>query len=149
VTLSDKLRSRWLLRGEAGASAVELALILPLLILLIFGIVQFSIAYNRVQGLQAAAREGARFASIGGNFTGIQTRVHNAQSLFDDSDVTVTTSPPSAGTAKPCAAAGAGNDVTVTASVPTPNDYDLEIPLFGSYEINYNAAGVFRCEKAS
>ncbi len=49
---------------ERGAAAVEFALVLPLLVLLVFGIVQFGIAYNRVQGLQAAAREGARRGSL-------------------------------------------------------------------------------------
>ena len=40
---------------ERGAAAVEFALVLPLLILLVFGIVQFAIAYNRTQGLHAMA----------------------------------------------------------------------------------------------
>ena len=47
-------------RSERGAAVIEFAIVLPILILLVFGIVQFSIVYNRVQGLHAAAREAAR-----------------------------------------------------------------------------------------
>lgn len=50
--------------GERGASAVEFALIASLLFLIVFGIIQFGLAYNRVQGLQAATREGARIGSL-------------------------------------------------------------------------------------
>jgi Flp pilus assembly pilin Flp len=52
-------------RGEDGAAAVEFALLLPLLILLLFGFIQFGLAFNtRIQATNAA-REGARLAVIG------------------------------------------------------------------------------------
>jgi Flp pilus assembly pilin Flp len=52
-------------RGEDGAAAVEFALLLPLLVLLLFGIIQFGIAFNaRIQATNAA-REAARTAVIG------------------------------------------------------------------------------------
>lgn len=44
---------------------MEFSLIALLLFALLFGILQFGLAYNRVQGLHAAAREGARLASLG------------------------------------------------------------------------------------
>src|SRR3954471_24982832 len=48
------------LRDERGASAVEFAFIVPLLILLVLGIAEFGHAFQ-VQGtLSAAAREGVR-----------------------------------------------------------------------------------------
>lgn len=50
---------------EHGAAAIEFALLLPLLVMLAFGISEFGTAYNRSQGMQAAVREGARFASTG------------------------------------------------------------------------------------
>lgn len=50
--------------SESGAAAVEFALILPVLLLLVFGIIYFSLYYNALQGTQAAAREGARLASL-------------------------------------------------------------------------------------
>lgn len=50
--------------SESGAAAVEFALILTPLLLLVFGIIYFSLYYNALQGTQAAAREGARLASL-------------------------------------------------------------------------------------
>lgn len=44
-----------------GGAAVEFALVLPLLLLLLFGIVEFGLALYRFQAVAAAGREGARF----------------------------------------------------------------------------------------
>jgi Flp pilus assembly protein TadG len=50
---------------EDGAAAVEFALLLPLLVLLLFGLIQFGLAFNtRIQATNAA-REGARMAVVG------------------------------------------------------------------------------------
>ena len=52
------------LRDQRGASAVEFALIVPLLIVLVLGIAEFGRAFQ-VQGtLSAAAREGARAMAL-------------------------------------------------------------------------------------
>src|SRR5512136_2031326 len=47
-------------RGEAGASAVEFAIILPILVLLIFGIIELSVAFYDKAMITNASREGAR-----------------------------------------------------------------------------------------
>lgn len=49
---------------EKGAAAVEFAVILPLLILLIAGIVEFSLLYFNKQILVTATREGARLGIV-------------------------------------------------------------------------------------
>lgn len=49
--------------GDDGASAVEFALVLPLLAMLIFGGLTAGLALNNKQQLNHAAREGARFAA--------------------------------------------------------------------------------------
>jgi Flp pilus assembly protein TadG len=51
-------------RDEAGAAAVEFAFVLPVLLLLLFGIVEFGRAWNVRQTLTDAAREGARVAAV-------------------------------------------------------------------------------------
>ncbi len=50
---------------DRGATAVEFALLLPLLLLIVFGIVDFGRALNAQITLTQAAREGARLASLG------------------------------------------------------------------------------------
>ena len=47
-------------QNERGVSAVEFALILPLLVLIIFGIVEFGTYIYNLQVLTNASREGAR-----------------------------------------------------------------------------------------
>ncbi len=58
------LMSRCRPSSDSGAAAVEFALIVPILFLLIFGIVDFGRAYQAKVELAHAAREGARSYSI-------------------------------------------------------------------------------------
>ncbi len=64
--------------GESGAAAVEFALILPLLLLLIFGIIDFGRAYMAQISLTQAAREGARLSALGMSATDVTTRAEEA-----------------------------------------------------------------------
>lgn len=132
---------------ERGASVVEFAIIMTVLFMVLFGTIQFGMAYNRSQGLEAAAREGARTASIGSTYDQIVLRVREAQSLFVSTDVTVQTTPATSGAQRPCTIAGIGNSVTVRAVVPENARYAIAIPLWGQRQIRYNAVGVFRCER--
>jgi len=50
---------------DRGATAVEFALLLPVLLLLLFGIIDFGRALNAQITLTQAVREGARLASFG------------------------------------------------------------------------------------
>lgn len=49
---------------ERGIVAVEFALIAPVLILLLFGIVDFGVAFNDLSNVRQAVREGARAAAV-------------------------------------------------------------------------------------
>jgi Flp pilus assembly protein TadG len=51
-------------RGEQGAAMVEFALILPLIVLLTFGIIEFAIAFNTDSNINQAGRAGGRTAAI-------------------------------------------------------------------------------------
>ena len=53
-----------IIKKERGASAVEFAIILPILVILIFGIFEFAIAFNNYITITHAAREGARRAAV-------------------------------------------------------------------------------------
>ena len=47
-------------RDDRGAAMVEFAIVLPVLMLILLGIIEFGRAYNAQVSIQAAAREGAR-----------------------------------------------------------------------------------------
>ncbi len=131
-------------REERGAAVVEFAIVLPLLVLLVFGIVEFAIAYNRQQGLHAAAREGARVAALPQTTTSdVVSRVHSAlQGVLSPSDinnVTVTVTP--SGT-QPCNNAAPGTHVVVSVTAPD----QLTIPLFSSQTLTLTGRGEFLCE---
>lgn len=50
---------------DRGAITVEFALIVPILMILLVGIINFGAAYNTQIALQGAAREGARALALG------------------------------------------------------------------------------------
>ncbi len=52
------------LKKQKGASAVEFAIILPILVMIVFAIFQIGIAYNNYIALTHAAREGVRLAAV-------------------------------------------------------------------------------------
>jgi len=58
------MKVRKKLRSEAGASAVEFALLLPLLMMILFGIIEFGMALYRQSILTNASREGARLGIV-------------------------------------------------------------------------------------
>lgn len=57
-------RGRGLLQHDGGAAAVEFALVLPILLVMLMGIVEFGRAWNRQQVITDTAREGARRAVV-------------------------------------------------------------------------------------
>ena len=124
-------------RGESGAGLAEFALVLPLLIIILFGIIEFGIAFNRAQAVEAAAREGARLASISTSTQGDITARVNASlagiPLQNPANVTVA----------PGGCAGReGQAVTVTVTT----DHALDIPLVPLPAVTLSGQAVFRCE---
>jgi Flp pilus assembly protein TadG len=58
--MSTAQDQRMSLRGELGASAVEFALVLPVLMLILFGTIEFGMVMYSREILTNASREGAR-----------------------------------------------------------------------------------------
>ena len=57
-------------RGDTGQSLVEFALVLPVLLLLVTGLVEFSLAFNSRDSVFFAARDASMLAAEGGNIAG-------------------------------------------------------------------------------
>ena len=119
---------------------------LPVLLLIVFGTIQFGIAFNRVHGLQAAAREAARLASVGASRADVEDRARDTQSLFNDDDVDIAVLVAgSQAPDPPCSRVG--DIIEVELDVDKSQDYAITIPLFGSHELNYKASASYRCER--
>lgn len=50
---------------ERGASAVEMAMVAPFLLLLLLGIIEFGFVFGQYNEVRHSAREGARYAAVG------------------------------------------------------------------------------------
>ncbi len=130
-----KIKSIRLIKNEKGASAVEFALILPILIMLVFGIFQFGIAYNNYIALTHAAREGARLAAVNmdEDIVWFENRVRESapsvtiESIIlsgEDGDI------------------GEPVEVTVTGEV-----LNIVIPLVGSWPVQLSSTATLRLEQ--
>jgi Flp pilus assembly protein TadG len=133
---------------DRGSAAVEFALLLPVLLLIIFGVIDFGRAINAQITLTQAAREGARLASLGYTTSAVQTRAQNAATGLSPVTVSVTTSCPTG--------AGAGVD----AVVQTSYQFSFITPVgafasmfgsasFGSSTLTLTAKGEMPCETLS
>lgn len=77
---------RKLRKAEDGAVLVEFAIVLPILLLIVWVIIDFARAYYTVNSLASAVREGARVAAVyevpADNETAIKDRVKAAFNAF-------------------------------------------------------------------
>lgn len=102
-------------RSDEGAELIEMAIVLPLLLLLFMGMVDFGFMFQRYVVLSNAAAEGARVASLPGYTTADVTARVNAYATDSGIPGTVTTA--RVAVALPGGAAGVtwpGSQVTVT-----------------------------------
>jgi Flp pilus assembly protein TadG len=58
------MTKRYNITSERGQTMTEFAIVLPILVVLLFGIIQFGIAFNNYVTLTDAARAGARKAAV-------------------------------------------------------------------------------------
>jgi Flp pilus assembly protein TadG len=77
---------RKLRKAEDGAVLVEFAIVLPILLLIVWVIIDFARAFYTVNSLASAVREGARVAAVyevpADNETAIKDRVKSAFNAF-------------------------------------------------------------------
>jgi Flp pilus assembly protein TadG len=116
---------------------VEFALIVPMLVVLLVGIIEFGAAYNTQLTLQAAAREGARAAALGRARADIADRTRDAAGPYgDDVDVDL-----SRAICPPTTDPWDDREARVTVST----DYTFEIPFVSLGTVELSATGVMRC----
>jgi Flp pilus assembly protein TadG len=101
-------------KDERGQTMVEFALVLPVLLVVLFGIIQFGITYGNYVALTDAVRAGARTAAVSRSSTDpvgdTKARVKDASGDLDATQVVPTVDTPAGWTH--------GEDVTVTATYP-------------------------------
>ena len=108
-------------KAQTGQAMVEFAIVAPILLLLVFGIVQFGILFNNYLTLTDSVRTGARQAAVSRTLSDPVTTTKNrvtsaAASTLKTTDLAITVDPydPINGTRSWVQ----GGDVTVTATYP-------------------------------
>jgi Flp pilus assembly protein TadG len=127
-------------RHERGAVALEFALILPLLFMILFGTIEFGRVYSQWQVFNGAAREGARCAAVqAGGFStcSVVDRVTTASEPYEANVSTLTITPASG-----CTSSNRGSNVTVAWQQP----FHITVPFWNSVTFDSEIEATFRCE---
>jgi Flp pilus assembly protein TadG len=119
-------------RGQGGASMVEFALILPILLLIIGGIIDFGFLFNGQLSLTHGAREGARVAAL---------QTGDAKAAAEDAVTAATLSGVNA-TVIECTGAGGQAQVVVSGTAPV---FFAGFLPFVSDEVGLTGQAVMRC----
>jgi hypothetical protein len=137
-----KIRSK--IRREEGAAAVEFALIVGLLAILVFGLLEYGLAFWQVQNLRAAAREGAREAAVGG------TEAEIEQKMIDSAAGSLNGSESIEITPDVCDEDALGDPITVEItgglSGAVQESFEVSIPFLPPFTLTPELSGTFRCE---
>jgi len=78
---------------KRGQAIVETALILPIIVLILMGIIDFGLMFNNYLVINNAAREGARNAAVGTSDTNVKNMILNMTSTLDHTKMTTTIYP--------------------------------------------------------
>ncbi|GGF23937.1 hypothetical protein GCM10010954_23520 [Halobacillus andaensis] len=81
------------MKSEKGQALVEMALVLPILLMLVFGIMDFGRIFHAYLTIDHAGREGARAASVGGDDAHIRAVIEDTASGLNDSSLNIAISP--------------------------------------------------------
>jgi hypothetical protein len=144
---------------EAGASAVEFAIVSFLLFVLLFAIIQFGIVFGQDLALSNAARQASRAGAVAGSGTCLDILNEARQGATtvaldtDDLDFRVRVAGssdlcpgnaalPAVQVFQPCTTADIGEDLQVTVIYDT----SFSLPLVGSYAPTLTREGFHRCE---
>lgn len=129
-------------RRSRGQSLVEFAIILPVFLVIAYGIIDFGLAFDASIGVSNAAREGARQGAVQPNTTAIDNRVRAVAGRLNNSNMTITvTCKTSGGAACPGGISGAttGGSIVVRVdyqySMMTPIAFGSRIPLSSTAEM--------------
>jgi Flp pilus assembly protein TadG len=115
---------------ERGAALVEFALVLSILVLVLFGIIEFGRAYHVKLSLTHASREGVRVLAVTQDPDEAVAATMGAAASLDLAALQV-----EAGTCTP------GEETQVRVEYPLTYD----IPLFGSATIDLTSTAVMQC----
>jgi Flp pilus assembly protein TadG len=121
-------------RDQSGAAAVEFALILPLLLLLVFGVIQYSWYFYAMQSGSSAVGDAARRLAVGNcqNVSQVKTLLKKdlgSATTASASGITTTVTYVNPDGSPDSSPGHMGGSVTVSATFPTLNMHFPFIPI--------------------
>lgn len=122
------------MKRDRGAAMIELALILPILIMLLVGIISFGRAYSAQLSIAGAAREGARVLALGGTNSAVDNAVNGTKGAASVTSIAKT----------PCPVNSTGSS-TSFATVVVHASFSFDIPFVPLGTRTFSASASMRC----
>lgn len=126
------------IKNNRGQSIVELAILLPVLVMIMLGILQLGLVFNAYTIISNAARDGARTAAVGGHDSAVLASTGSNTASLDPANLNVTITPG-------LTYRVSGSSVEVSVSY----DIDVVVPFIGAIigdSIPLNATSTMRVE---
>jgi Flp pilus assembly protein TadG len=120
------------LKNQKGQALVEFTIILPILLIVVMGILEFGIMLNSYLAIENAAREGARAGIVGTSDTQIKNLIVATSPSLDPNNLTVTITPTDVNRKS-------GDTLTVQVTY----NHKLIVPIISSL---FNGGVVLNCE---
>ncbi|HZK25526.1 MAG TPA: TadE/TadG family type IV pilus assembly protein [Oscillospiraceae bacterium] len=112
------MMGKWF-KNQKGQAIVESAIVLPIILLLLLGMVEVGRVCNAYLVVTQAARHGARYGAVGANDVEIADRIASVVTPLNPTDLTITITP--------AGARHTGEDLQIQVSYPV----QLITPLAG------------------
>ena len=122
------------MKQDRGAAMIELALILPILVMLLVGIIDFGRAYSAQVSITGAAREGARTLALGGPSIDVINAVNGAKGSASVISIVQTACP-----------ANSTGTSTAVATVVVNASFTFGIPFVPLGPRTFSATARMRC----
>lgn len=121
---------------DEGAAIAEFALVVPMLVLLLVGIIEFGAALNHQISVQGAAREGARLLALRNSASTVEAAVLQSAGLARNTAQVTSMTPCPAGTT---------SRSTALATVVVQSEFTFGIPFVNLGTRTITASAAMRC----
>ncbi|KJS87430.1 MAG: hypothetical protein JM58_04270 [Peptococcaceae bacterium BICA1-8] len=111
-----------LFKSQKGQALVELAFVLPILLMIVFGVTEFGRVFGTQLILTNSARDGARYASVGATDMEIITKLQNGTFMLDTTKLLISISPTTSSRKR-------GDAVTIKVHYPV----DIYAPVISNF----------------
>ncbi|HOM72539.1 MAG TPA: pilus assembly protein [Armatimonadota bacterium] len=139
---AKQISDKSIISNKRGAALVEMALIVSLLFVLLFGLIDFGLLLKDYLALSQVSREASRSAAVGSSMATINSRISTWCSSvgldYSDLEPTIVFTDPNTGEVYPLGDSGTHNDAPMGAMISVTLEYPHQMIAGGLFGVPDN-----------